>query len=58
MNAHFLDIDIRDVEYGEDIADILKEKVVVVIKNQTKASGHFTNFVSKIGPIANVPRYG
>ena len=48
MNAHFLDIDIRDVEYGEDIADILKEKVVVVIKNQTKASGHFTNFVRNL----------
>lgn len=55
MNAHFLDIDIRDVTNGQDIADILKQKVIVVLKNQTKATGHFTNFVSKIGPIANWP---
>jgi len=53
MNAYFLDIDIRDIENGEEIKKLLQEKVVVVIKNQTKAPGYFTKFVSKIGPVAN-----
>ena len=40
-----------------EIKEVLQQNVLVVIKNQNKAPGYFTKFVSQVGKIANYKQF-
>lgn len=49
------DFDIRDItpEIGKQINNLVRDRTIVVLKNQTKTSQYYTKFVNSIGPVRN-----
>ena len=57
--VEIVDFDIENAtqEQCNVIKDVLRNNVLVVVKNQSKAPGHFTKFISQIGKIANYKQF-